>query len=183
MGLSVSDRQRVHAAVVAAEARVPIHIAVSVVRASDRYALFPLVWGAVLALAAGGILALAAPKTGLREAFAIEAAVFVVLSLLLDWWPLRRLLVPRHIARRHAQSLAHREFAARILASHERKSGVLLFVSLEERYAEILADREMHARAGQEAWDKILFDYMAAAKAGRIADGIIAAVNACAAIA
>lgn len=181
MRLSAADKERVHAAITAAEARTAVHIAVSVVPASDRYLLFPLVWGAGLALTAGAILALVAPHMSVREAFAIEATVFVVFSLLLDWWPLRRLLVPRHTARRHAQALAHREFAARILASHERKGGVLLFVSLSERYAEILADRETHGRVGQAAWDKILSDYMTAARNGRIADGIVAAVAACAA--
>jgi putative membrane protein len=59
---------------------------------------------------------------------------------------------------------------------------VLIFVSLGERYAEILADRETHARLGASAWEKILADYMVAAKTGAVADAIIAAVQSCAAI-
>jgi putative membrane protein len=180
MRLSSEDRSRIHAAVTAAGARVPIHIAASVVPASDRYALYPLVWGATVTLLAGAIMAVAWPHLPLREAFAIQAGVFIVFSLLFDWWPLRLLLVPRHLRRRHAQALAHREFAARILASHERKGGVLFFVSLGERYAEILADRDTHARVGTEAWNGIVANYIAAAKQGRIADGIVAAVEACA---
>jgi putative membrane protein len=106
--------------------------------------------------------------------------VFIVVSLLFDWWPLRLVLVPRQVRNRHAQALAHREFAARILASAERKGGVLFFVSLGERYAEIIADRETHARVGDAAWNTIVGDYLAAAKQGRIADGILTAISACA---
>jgi putative membrane protein len=181
MTLSETDKERIHAAVTAAEARTPVHIAVNIVPASDRYLLFPIVWGAILALAAGGVLALAWPHMGVRQVFSIEAVTFVLLSLLLDWRPVRLMLVPRHIRTRYARALAHREFATRILASRERKGGVLLFVSLAERYAEILADRDTHARVGGAVWDKILSDYMIAAKSGRIADGIVEAVTACAA--
>jgi len=127
------------------------------------------------------LMALAWPQLSLREFFAIEAGVFVVSSLLFDWWPLRMLLVPRHIRGRHAQAMARHEFAARILASQERKGGILFFVSLGERYAEIIADRETHARVGEAAWKAILGNYLASAKQGRIADGIVTAIDACAA--
>ncbi len=180
MRLSAEDKSRIHAAVAAAEARCHVHLAVSIVPASDRYALYPLVWGAVIALFAGAAMALAWPHLHLREAFAIEAGVFIVFSLVFDWWPLRLLLVPRHIRARHAQALAHREFAARILASGERKGGVLFFVSLGERYAEIIADRETHARVGEAAWKEIVGNHLAAARQGRIADGIVTAIDACA---
>lgn len=181
MGLSSEDKSRIHTVVTAAEARVPVHIAVSVVPASDRYALFPLAWGAGAALFAGAIVALVWPHLPLREAFVIEAAVFIVFSLLFDWWPLRLMLVPRHVRRHRAQALAHREFAARILASSERRGGVLFFVSLGEHYAEVLADRETHARVGTDTWNRIVADFVATAKQGRVADGIVAAVEACAA--
>lgn len=181
MRLSVEDKARIHAAIAAEEARCHVHIAVSVVPASDRYALYPIAWGAVAALAAGGVMALGWPHLHLREAFAIEAGVFIVASLLFDWWPIRLVLVPRHVRARHAQALAHREFAARILASRERKGGVLFFVSLGERYAEVIADRETHARVGDVAWKQIVGNYLAAAKQGRIADGIVTAIVACSA--
>lgn len=180
MRLSAEEKSRIQTAVAAAEARTHVHVAVSIVPASDRYALFPTGLGALAALVAGGIIALGWPRFPLREAFAIEVAVFIVFSTLLDWWPLRMRVVPPNIRRRHAQALAHREFAARILASTERMGGVLFFVSLGERYAEIIADRETHARVGETAWNEIVGNYIDAAKQGRIADGIVTAIDACA---
>jgi putative membrane protein len=179
--LSSEEKRRIHDAVVAAEARCAAHIAVAIVPASDRYALYPLVWGALAALAGGGVLAVFAPHLTLREGFALEAALFLAASLLADWWPLRILLVPRHVRRGHARALAHREFAARILSSNERKSGLLIFVSSGERYVEILADREVHAKVGAEAWERIVAALLACAREGNLANGIVAAIDACAA--
>jgi len=179
--LTAEEKARIHAAIADAESRTHVHVAVSIVPASDRYLLYPVAWSAIVALVAGGLLAIGWPNVSLREAFAFEAIVFVVLSVAFEWWPLRLKLVPRTIRGHRAHMLAEREFAARVLASSERKGGVLFFVSLSERYAEILADRETHARIGTAAWKRILGDYVAGAKSRPVADAVAAAIEACAA--
>jgi putative membrane protein len=180
--LSKAERDRIHAATAAVESRTNAAFALTIVPVSERYVLFPLVWGAVLALAATGVLALIRPELGVGFGFVINAALFIVLSLILDWLPLRLMLVPRRAKHAHARQLAHREFAARILANAQHRNGVLFFVSLGERYVEIIADRDIHARVPEGAWDKIVADFIAAVKAGRLADGFIAAIEACAAL-
>ena len=180
--LSIAERERIHAATAAIERRTSALFALSIVPVSERYLLFPLVWGAVLALAATGALALIRPDLGIGLGFVIDAALFIVLSLILDWLPLRLLLVPRRARHAHARQLAHREFAARILANAQHRNGVLFFVSLGERYVEIIADRDIHARVPEGTWDRIVGDFIAAVKANRLADGFIAALDACAAL-
>jgi putative membrane protein len=173
------ETARIHLAVTAAEARAQAHIAFVVVPASDRYALYPVVWGALIAFVAAGIAAFVWRGLDIRDGFAMEAVLFCVVSLVLEWRPLKLLLVPARIRRAHARAFAHREFAARILASPERRGGVLLFVSLGERYAELIADREAHARVGQEAWDRIFADFTAKAQSGHVTDAAVAAIEAC----
>ena len=180
--LTAEEKTRIQAAVLEAESRTNVHLAMAVVPASDRYLLYPIAWSAVAALLAGGVLAAGWPRFALREAFAAEAIVFVVASIVLEWLPLRLRLVPRMLRRRRAQALAQREFAARILASSERRGGVLFFVSLGERYAEIIADRETNARIGATTWERILGDYITAAKSRPLADAIVAAIESCAAV-
>jgi putative membrane protein len=181
MRLSENDRHRIQAAVAQAEAQTGTHIATSVVPASDRYGLYPLVWAALFALLCGGLLAMLLPTMSLREGMAIEAAVFVALSVIFDWWPVRLQVVPRHTRHARASAFAHREFAARILSSRSDKGGVLLFVSLGERYAEVIGDRILHARVGAEGWNRIVAALVAAAQSGHLADGIVKAVETCAA--
>jgi putative membrane protein len=181
MRLSDDDRHRIQAAVAAAEKRAGVHIATSIVPASDRYAMYPLVWGSLNALLAGGVMALFFPAMSLRESFAIEAIVFVALSLLFDWWPIRLMLVPRHICHARASNFAHREFAARILGPHGQQGGVLLFVSLGERYVEVIGDNHTHVRVGEQGWKRIVHALVSAAKDGHHADGVVRAVEECAA--
>jgi putative membrane protein len=179
MALDENDRHRIQAAVAAAESRTGAHIATSIVPASDRYALYPIVWAALLALLSGGLVALFARAMPSRESFAIEAAIFIVLSLFFDWWPIRLRLVPRHVRHAHASAFAHREFAARILTGRGDKGGMVLFVSLGERYAEVIGDRTLHARVGSDGWNRIVGALVSAAKSGNLGDGVVKAIETC----
>lgn len=176
--LSDADRARVRAALAEAEAKSHARFILSVVPQTDRYALYPIVWGALVAIAAAGAIALFLPDWSLSTAFAVQAGIFVVASLLLELAPLRLLLVPPHIKRSHASHLAHREFAARI-ASHAGP-GILLFVAEGERYAQLLADAKTHALAGEAEWSRIVADFTAGMASGRSADAAVAAVASCA---
>jgi len=176
--LSHEDRQRIAAAVKDAEARSEARLAVVIVPASDRYHLIPVLVAAIVALAAAGIIALLWPELSVRRTFAIEAALFILLSLVLDWLPLRLLLVPSHSKRAHAANLAHREFAARIL-SHPERSGILFFVSLGERYAQVLADHRLHQTAGEHVFNAVVADFVRGVGTGKVADAVLLAVEAC----
>jgi len=180
--LTQVDHARIHAAIAAVERRTSAIFALAVVPLSERYLLYPLVWGAALSLAATGALALLHPELGIGLGFIVDAALFIVLSLILDWRPLRLRLVPRRVRHAHARQLAHREFAARILANAQHRNGVLFFVSLGERYVEAIADRDIHARVPAGTWDRIVADFIAAVKAGQSADGFVAAIEACATV-
>ena len=179
--LSQADHDRLKVAIAQAEERTRLHIATVVVPASDRYVAYPLAYGALFALALGGVLALFWPHFSIRLAFVLETFGFALVSLVLDWMPIRLLLVPRSVQRARAHTLAHREFAARILTTH--KGGLLLFVSLGERYVELMADRDLHIRVGQKVWDDIVSGVTTSAGSKPLADCLLAAINAAAAAA
>jgi putative membrane protein len=175
--ISKSDHELLRRAIEDAEKRTNTHIALVVVPVSDRYHMYPLAYGALLALALGGALALFCPQLALRTSFVAEAAVFVVFSAVFDWMPLRLRLVPGFIRRTRARNFAHREFGARIATTH--RGGLLLFVSLGERYVELLADRDLHARVGQQRWDRIVGDLTSGARTGQTVKCLQAAISAC----
>jgi putative membrane protein len=177
--LSTSDRDRLQRAIADAERRSGTHIALVVVPVSDRYVMYPLAYGALLALAIGGTLALFWSHVSVRFAFSAEAIAFAAFSLLFDWLPLRLRLVPRTIRNARARGLAHREFAARILTTH--RGGLLLFVSLAERYVELLADRSLHALVGQQTWDRIVGELTASARTRPLAECLLSAIASCSA--
>ena len=175
--LTSTDNDALARAIATVEGRTQAHLALVVVPASDRYAMYPLAYGAFLALLLGGLTALLWPQARLVPVVVCEMIFFVAFSLVFDWQPLRMLLVPRSVAHMRAQNLAHRQFAAKILTTH--RGGLLLFVSLGEHYVELLADRTLHAAVGQQAWDRIVDKLTADAKTMPLRDCLLAAIASC----
>jgi putative membrane protein len=79
--------------------------------------------------------------------------------------------------RAHAEAL--RQFAAHGLHKTERRTGVLIFVSAAERYAEIVADAGIDRKVEQGAWDGAIGALIGAIEDGRAADGFVAAIEQC----
>jgi putative membrane protein len=177
MRLGAEDRKQIHGAIAAAEAKTTAHLAVTIVPASDRYALYPLLWAAMIAFLAGCALAFARPDLSLRLGFVVEAAAFAVAALLFEPFASRLFVVPRAVKRDKARALAHREFAARILGAH--RDGILVFASMGERHVELIATRAVHEAVGEAAWADIAARFAAAAAQGRIVEAALGAVADC----
>jgi len=152
-------------------------LCVVVTRVSDRYSLYPIAWAAIGAILLGGIVSLIRPETASRILILIQLSSLIVLTLLFEWLSIRLAIVPERVKHAHARQLAHREFVAH--AAGGKRNVVLLFVSLGERYVEIVADHETHALAPPGVWNKIVDEFLATVKDGRVADGVLGAAAAC----
>ncbi len=176
------EHRRIHDAIAGIEQATAADLDLVVVRASDRYSLYPLVWAAAMAIAAAAMVVLIRPSIPARIAIAFEFVVLVAATLILDLPPLRLRLVPERVKRAHARQLAHREFAAQYARGGTPRRRVLIFVSLAERYVEIIADHETYAAADRGLWDRTVNDFLSATRSGRVADGVLNAVQACGAM-
>ena len=65
------------------------------------------------------------------------------------------------------------------VAKTKDRTGILIFVSLEERYARIVADDGIAARVAQSEWQSAIDALVAHMRDGRIAEGYIAAIDIC----
>jgi len=180
--LTPEQHAEIEAAVHRIEQQSAAGLHVIVRHVSDRYALFAVVWAALAALAIALVAAAIWPDLGITEGLLVQIPSFAILTLVFEWLPIRLALVPRRIKHAHARQLAHREFAAHALAEHAPPHQLLLFVSLGERYVEIIADRATHALAPEGSWDRIVADFIQRMKAGDAAGGMLEAVEACGAI-
>jgi putative membrane protein len=175
--LSTEEHEKLRQALADAERRTTARLELTVVRASDKYPLYPMLYGGMAALAALGALAVFAHGLSLRSGFYISAGVFAAVSLILEWLPLRLMLIPKHARAWECWELAHRSFASRVLARNDRKTGILIFVSLGERYIEVVTDRDVDRHIKQDVWDGLIRDFTTAAKEKRIGEGLAAAVE------
>ena len=179
--LSPRDRERVAAAIRAAEAGTSGEIVCVLARASDSYfypAAFMLTIG-MLAASLGAALLLHALWISL-PAWQFVAAQALALALaigIIAAWPALRIhLVPRGLRYRRAHRNAVNQFLATNIHMTAERTGVLIFLSLAERYAEVVADAGINARVPQERWNEMVAALVAQAAAGRLAEGFEQAV-------
>ena len=74
--------------------------------------------------------------------------------------------MPGFVKRRRAHDVALREFTARGLTRTRGRTGVLLYVALQERYAEIVADTGIDGRVEPETWRGIIAPLLECRPAG-----------------
>jgi len=176
------EHARIDAAIAEIGRSTAANLCVVVTRASDRYSLYPVAWAAIGAILLGALVSLLRPDIASRTTIAIQLWLLLAITLMLDWLPIRLWIVPERVRHARAQQLAHREFNAHAMANPKQPHRILLFVSLGERYVEIVADHETHALAPAGSWNKIVDDFLTTVKAGRVADGVLDAIASCGSI-
>ena len=67
----------------------------------------------------------------------------------------------------------------RRISHTQGRTGVLIFVSLAERYARIIADEGIAAKVDQKEWQAAIDGLTAQMREGHVAEGFLAAIGAC----
>ena len=89
----------------------------------------------------------------------------------------RMMLVPRTVKHARAHARAVEQFLVQNLHTTAGRTGVLIFVPVAERYAEILADTGIDAKVPKGTRQEIVDELTAEIGAGRPADGFVHAVQ------
>ncbi len=180
--ISPQDHARVTAAIGAAEKRTDGEIYCVLAHASDGY-FFPAALVAVLGILLAGLVlgfALEAWWLSIRLTHFAAAQLLAAAAALLLLWAmpsLRIRLVPHRLRFEAAHANASRQFLAHNIHLTRSRTGVLIFVSLAERYAEVVADSGIDERVGQSVWDDAVQGLTQSAADGRIADGFVKAIE------
>jgi putative membrane protein len=179
--MNEQDREAIAEAVRQAESETSGEIVVMIDRAAASYRTVPVVLALTLSLFVPWPL-LALTATSAPRIFLIQLICAVLLLATLLWYGRGGRFVPGFVKRRRAHDVALREFAARGLSHTRQSSGVLLYVAIQERYAEIIADTGIDGRVDQAVWDGIVEAVVAAGREDRLREGIVTAVRAIGAV-
>ena len=194
--LSQADHARVSAAVAAAEAHSAGEIVTILTDRSDGYTDVALAWAALAAFTALTVLSIA-PDFALgiydrlfgdwghewtpREIFALAAAVGIVTFLAVLamqlWQPLKFWLVLPSIKSARVRGRAVTCFKVGAERRTHGRTGILIYLSMREHRAEIVADAAIASLVAPEVWGEAMAAMLAELKQGRVADGMIAAVE------
>lgn len=194
--LTPADRELVTAAVTEAEATTSGEIVTIVARRSDSYHDVGLSWAAAAVFVA---LALTAAFPAHLRAFlsmllldwdheladwklltgllGLLILKFLVVRYLLAIMPLRMLTTPRATKARRVRRRAILLFRTAAEARTRGRTGVLLYLSLDEHRAEIVADRAINEKVRPEIWGDAMAALIQAIRAGQPGAGLAEAVR------
>jgi putative membrane protein len=176
--LSHEEAARIEAAIRAAQARSTGQIACVFARASSHYETMPLIWSALVALATPWPL-LAFTDLAAERIFVAQLALFLLAFAVLSLPNLRLRLTPPSVRRANAHRAALEQFLIRGLTHCPERNGILIYVSLAERYARIIADDGAAKAVTQRQWKAVVDRLTAAMKAGRAEDALVGAAKEC----
>jgi putative membrane protein len=179
--ISDADKTRISAAIRNAESHTDGEIFCVIARHSSDYRLVPLAWAASAALFAPLPL-IYLTQWSAELVYLSQLTIFLIAAVALSHPKLRFHIVPRQARHDRAHAEAMRQFFAQGLDKTERRTGVLIFASSGERYAEIVADSGINEKVAPNVWDDAVTVLVTAIKAGRPADGFVAAIEQCGAV-
>jgi putative membrane protein len=178
---TLADHEAVAAAIREAEKRTSGQIVCVLAHSSSAYVHIPILWASALALFTPWPL-IHFTQWSVQRIFLLQLAVFIVAGLAFSWMPLRLWLVPRALQRARAHRAALEQFVVRGISRTRNRTGVLIFVSLAEHYARIVADEGIAAKVQHVEWQEAIDALTAHVRDGRVTAGLIAAVERCGAV-
>lgn len=176
-----SDKARITGAIREAETRTAGEIFCVIARQSSSYRLVPLAWASALALLVPFPLLVFStwPPSAI---YIVQLAVFTIAAVVLSQPAIRFRIVPRQRKHDRAHAEAMRQFFAHGLDRTAQRTGVLIFASAAERYAEIVADAGINDRVSKQVWDEAVAALIDGIRDGRPGDGFVAAIEKCGAV-
>jgi len=195
-GLTKEDHAKVSAAIAAAESGSDGEIVAVATPLSDAYHDVALHWAVLVMI---GTLAIFAafpqllhfwfeaffgawqPEPTLAQLLTLMlilvVAKFTVVLLLLKYMPLRLALTPGATKTRRVRRRAIAVFKSAAERRTIGRTGVLIYLSMGEHRAEIVADEAITNVTTPETWGEAMAALIAEVKSGRPGDGIVAAVS------
>lgn len=174
--LFTTDEQiRISDAITQAEQSTAGEIVAVVASESASYLYVPLLWASMLALLVPWPL-IYFTWMPVQTIFLAQLAVFLSLLIVLTPLPVRMALLPRSVKHAYAHRRAVEQFLAQSLHTTEGRTGVLVYVSVAEHYAGILADTGIAEKVPQAMWQDIVDRLTERIGDGRPADGFVAAI-------
>ena len=177
--LSPSEQQQITEAIRKAEATTRGEIVTVIARQSDVYLYIPLLWATLPTLAVPGLLEILQNPWALSHSYLLQFTTFLVLAILFRWQPLTLRIIPKTVKHQRAHRLAMEQFFSQNLHHTEQRTGLLLFVSVAERYVEIIADKGINDKVELDQWSEIVTSFIAQVKDDQICQGFLQAIETC----
>ena len=201
--LTKDDHARIATAIADAESKSAGEIFCVLTHEVSRYREVPLAWAAIAAFVlpplftAAGLNWLAqadlvstwtdetarATQSVILGALStytlLQAAIFVIVALIVAQPAVRRVLTPRFLKRHRVRQVARHHFAASGAKLSHAEPHILIYASLGDRQVELVAHHAIHEAVGEGPWNAAVAAVAEGMKHKRPADGFVRAIGIC----
>lgn len=191
-----AGRQLVSEAVTQSESATSGEIVTVLAEASDGYTDVALLWAAGAAFTTMSVFA-AVPRPFLDTwdamfggwghqwssgelasmVIALGLVTFLIAVLVQQWQPLKWALIPGPVRTIRVHNQAVRQFKVGAERRTTGRTGVLIYLSMREHRAEIVADESIAAKVPAEVWGEAMGDMLVHIRRGRIAEGLAVGIR------
>jgi putative membrane protein len=199
--LSKSDHDRITQAIADAKSKSAGEIFCVLTHEVSRYREVPLAWAAIAAFVLPPLFTFAglswlvqanptwtdesarATKSVIMGALGsytmLQAAIFVIVALIVAQPAVRRLLTPRFLKRHRVRQVARHHFAASGAKLSHAEPHILIYASLGDRQVELVAHKAIHDAVGDGPWNAAVQAVTEGMKEKKPAEGLIRAIKIC----
>ncbi len=201
--LSKSDHARITEAIAEAKSKSAGEIFCVLTHEVSRYREVPLAWAAIAAFVLPPLFAFAglnwlaqanlvstwtdesarATKGVILGALGsytlLQAAIFVIVALIVAQPAVRRLLTPRFLKHHRVRQVARHHFAASGAKLSHAEPHILIYASLGDRQVELVAHHAIHDAVGDGPWNAAVQAVAEGMKEKKPAEGFIRAIKIC----
>jgi len=201
--LTSSDHERISNAIAEAESKSAGEIFCVLTHEVSRYREVPLAWAAVAAfvlppfftalglnrLVQANLVSTWTDETrratesiilGAVSTYTLlQAAIFVIVALIVAQPSVRRVLTPRFLKRHRVRQVARHHFAASGARLSHAEPHILIYASLSDRQVELVAHKAIHDAVGEGPWNAAVAAVAGGMKQQKPAEGFIRAIAIC----
>jgi putative membrane protein len=109
--------------------------------------------------------------------FVLMAAVWICEWAVMKWMPMRMFFTPKYIKERRVRERAVQLFKVGAESRTHGRTGILIFLSMREHRAEIVADKAIADKVSPEIWGDAMLAMIAHVRGGEAGKGMAAAVE------
>ena len=177
--IDVVMQEKIKSKIKEVEAKSSCELVAMITYKSDEYTFIPVMYAALLSLLYPLFHFFFFSDENAAHIYNMQMLVFVVTLLIVHNPYIKYLLIPQSVKHKRASHNAHKQFIIQGLNQTSNHQAVLFFVSVKEKYVEIIVDRGISEKVDNAFFEKVVHHFTQKVKKGEFAEGYLEAIEMC----
>lgn len=175
-------KEQIKEAIQSAERQSSCEFVAVITQKSGNYRIYAFFVAALSALLIPHLIFWLTDWFSIENIFQFQMTFFILLMILTQLSVITNGLVPSAVKHRQASLVAQQSFRKFGLHRMSNRRAILFFVSIDEKYAEVITDIGIDEKISQATWQAVIEKFRLNLKTKNVAQGYLEAIKACGAI-